>query len=145
MSELTNRIRRVTDDLHAVQEILNSAARPNAPAAERDAVMEELISLRILDEFKASVDNMRHLLWSYIEASNAKNAHGVSATLQHVRMQRVTEMLRILQPNMEESKMAASPASKSFFEVIHKIASSTADRHLQDAETAKSAKSVEKK
>src|SRR6266404_9386822 len=145
MSELTNRIRRVTDDLHAVQEVLNSAARPNAPAAERDAVMEELISMRILDEVKASVDNMRHLLWSYIEASNAKNAHGVSATLQHVRMQRVTEMLRILQPNMEESKMASSPESKSFFEVIHKIAGSAADRDL-DAEAAKSAsKGVDKK
>ena len=138
MSELTSRIRRVTDDLHAVQEVLNSAARPNAPAAERDAVMEELISMRILDEFKAAVDNMRHLLWSYIEASNAKNAHGVSATLQHVRMQRVTEMLRILQPNMEESKIAASPESKSFFEVIHKIAI-TADRQQRDAEAAKSA------
>jgi hypothetical protein len=145
MSELTNRIRRVTEDLHAVQEVLNSAAQPNAPAAERDAVMEELISMRILDEFKTSVDNMRHLLWSYIEASNTKNAHGVAATLQHVRMQRVTDMLRILQPNMQESKMAASPESKSFFEVIHKIASSTTDRHLEGEGTAKSAGKGEKK
>jgi hypothetical protein len=145
MSELTNRIRRVTDDLHAVQEVLNSAARPNAPAAERDAVMEELINMRVLDEFKTSVDNMRHLLWSYIEASNTKNAHGVAATLQHVRMKRVTDMLRILQPNMEETKMASSPESKSFFEVINKIANSAADRHLADVEAAKSASEAPKK
>ena len=124
MSELTSRIHRVIEDLHAVQGIMNAAARPEAPAPERDAVMEELINMRVLDEFKAAVDNMRHLLWSYIEASNTKSAHGVSQTLQHVRMQRVTEMLRILQPNVEESKISASPASKSFFEVIQKIANS---------------------
>ena len=129
MSDLTRRIRRVTDDLHAVQDVLNAAARPDAPASERDAVMEELINMRVLDEFKASVDNMRHLLWSYIEASNAKNTHGVSHTLQQVRMQRVTEMLRILQPNVEESKVAVSPESKSFFEVIQKIANSAVESH----------------
>jgi hypothetical protein len=138
MSDLTSRIQRVTDDLHAVQDVLNAAARPDAPAAQRDAVMEELINLRVLDTFKAAVDNMRHLLWSYIEASNAKNAHGVSQTLQKVRMQRVTEMLRILQPNMEESKIAASPESKSFFDVIQKIASSGADPNQGDNQKAKS-------
>ena len=137
MSDLTGRIRRVTEDLHAVQDVLNAAARPDTPAAERDAVMEELLNLRVLDEFKAAVDNMRHLLWSYIEASNAKNVHGVSQTLQHVRMQRVTEMLRILQPNMEESKIAGSPESKSFFEVIHKLAGSSAERASGEKQKAR--------
>ena len=145
MSDLTRRIRRVTDDLHAVQDVLNAAARPDAPVSERDAVMEELINMHILDEFKASVDNMRHLLWSYIEASNAKNVHGVSHTLQQVRMQRVTEMLRILQPNVEESKMAASPESKSFFEVIQKIANSAVDRHSAAPVKASAKTSVKKK
>ncbi len=108
--------------------------------------MEELINMRVLDEFKASVDNMRHLLWSYIEASNAKSAHGVSHTLQQVRMQRVTEMLKILQPNVEESNISSSPESKSFFEVIHKIANSAVDSHQGAAAAAKtSPKAASKK
>jgi hypothetical protein len=128
MSELTTRIRRITEDLHAVQAQLNSAARQDASATERDAVMEEMINVELINEFKNSVDQMRHLLWSYIEASASKGRLNVSDTLQNVRMQRVTEMLRILQPTVDGTQ-GNSPEAKSFFEVINTIANSAIDLH----------------
>src|SRR3954470_9581540 len=109
MSELTSRIRRITEDLQAVQQQLSSAARPDAPSFERDAVMQEMINVELINEFKTSVDHMRHLLWSYIEASSSKGSLTVSDTLQTVRMQRVTEMLKILQPTVDGAKGSASP------------------------------------
>src|SRR5437879_12070955 len=115
MSELTTRIRRITEDLRAFQEQLSSAARPDAPSSERDAVMQEMINLEMINEFKTSVDHMRHLLWSYIEASSSKGRLTVTDTLQSVRMQRVTEMLRILQPTVDSAKGTSSPEAKSFF------------------------------
>src|SRR5437879_3904630 len=129
MSELTKRIRRITQDLLAVQEQLSSAAHPDAPASVRDAVMEEMVNAELISEFKTSVDHMRHLLWSYIEASSSKGRLNVSDTLQSVRMQRVTEMLRILQPTVDGAKKTSSPEAKSFFEVINTIANSAMDSH----------------
>jgi hypothetical protein len=127
MSELTTRIRRITEDLQAVQQQLSSAARPDAPSSERDAVMQEMINVEMINEFKTSVDHMRHLLWSYIEASSSKGSLTVSDTLQSVRMQRVTEMLKILQPTVDGAK--TSPEARSFFEVINTIANSAMDLH----------------
>src|SRR5437879_154906 len=118
MSELTTRIRRITEDLQAVQQQLSSAARPEASASELDAVMQEMVNIELISQFKTSVDHMRHLLWSYIEASSSKGRLNVSDTLQSVRMQRVTEMLRILQPTVDSTKGTSSPEAKSFFEVI---------------------------
>lgn len=127
MSELTTRIRRITEDLRAVQQQLSSAARPDAPSTERDAVMQEMINVELINEFKTSVDHMRHLLWSYIEASSSKGRLNVSDTLQNVRMQRVTEMLRILQPTVDGTSNTSSPEAKSFFDVINTIANSAVD------------------
>src|SRR5947208_3172540 len=111
MSELIIRIQRITQDLHAVQEQLTSAARPDAPASVRNEVMQEMLNLELITEFKTAVDHMRHLLWSYIEASASKGR--VSDTLQTVRMQRVTEMLRILQPTVDTTQDASSPEAQS--------------------------------
>ena len=133
MSDLVTRIRRVTEDLKAIQEKLNAAAQPGAPPAERERIMEALLQADMVNEFKTAVDNMRHLLWSYIEAASAKSPQNVTRTLQAVRMQRVTEMLRILQPTVDEVEMASTPEARSFFDVIHKIANSTVDRHSDEA------------
>jgi hypothetical protein len=91
--------------------------------------MEEMVNAELISEFKTSVDHMRHLLWSYIEASSSKGRLNVSDTLQSVRMQRVTEMLRILQPTVDSTKGTSSPEAKSFFEVINTIANSAMDQH----------------
>jgi hypothetical protein len=130
MSELTSRIRRVTEDLRAIQDELGSAAMSTPGSAERERVMAEMMDLELVHELKSAVDHMRHLLWSYIEAaSQSDRGENVSQTLRTVRMQRVTEMLKILQPSVRESEIASEPEAESFFEVIQSIANSALERH----------------
>ena len=129
MSELTERIRRVTEDLQVIQSTLSDAAAPGAPAEARERIMQELLDMSMIAELKAAVDHMRHLLWSYIEASSNKNPHMVTRTLQAVRMQRVTEMLKILQPGVQEARESATPEAQGFFDAIQKIAASAVDKH----------------
>lgn len=128
MSDLASRIRRVTEDLQAIQDELNAAAR-QGDHQQREKVMDEMSNLDLLHDFKAAVDHMRHLLWSYIEASSSQNRTDVSRTLQSVRMQRVTEMLRILAPSIAESKIPRTPEAVSFLEAIQSIAHETMDEH----------------
>jgi hypothetical protein len=130
MTKLTDRIRRVTEDLHAIQSELSAAARPDFPLADRERLMQELVDANIVHEFKSAVDHMRHLLWSYIEASSGKE---VVEKLQAVRMQRVTEMLRILKPSMHDEQMTKTPEATSFFDMIQDIASTAFERHQRSA------------
>lgn len=127
--DLTTRIRRVTEDLQAIQLELDAAAKDNAHTPERDRMLRELASSDLLHEFKGAVDHMRHLLWSYIES--AQKDENIERTLERVRMRRVTEMLQILAPDVNERRMDAAPEIDSFFDAVQKIASKALDRHKQ--------------
>lgn len=127
MADLTTLIRRVTEDLQAIQTELGSAAQSDAAAAERDRLMRQLATSDMLHEFKSAVDHMRHLLWSYIES--AQRDEKIERTLERVRMKRVTEMLKILEPNVDERRIEATPETDSFFDAVQKIASKALDRH----------------
>jgi hypothetical protein len=122
MLDLSTRIRRVTEDLQAIQEELSRAADPNADPGERNAVMEEMLNAEMIDRFKASVDQMRVLLFSYIEAAASRGHQTVYDTLQAIRMRRVTEMLKILQPAVENRRNTSSLDVKSLMEIVNQIA-----------------------
>jgi hypothetical protein len=125
--DLTTRIRRVTEDLQAIQLELNSAAKVSNLSSERDRILRELASSDLLHEFKGAVDHMRHLLWSYIES--AQKDENIERTLERVRMKRVTEMLHILEPDVSERKIDSTPEIDSFFDAVQKIANKALDRH----------------
>ena len=122
MSELTTRIRRVTEDLQAIQDELSRAANPDADPGERNVIMEEMLNAEIIDRFKASIDQMRVLLFSYIEAAASQGHQTVYDTLQAIRMRRVTEMLKILQPTVESRRNTSSTDLKSLMEIVNQIA-----------------------
>jgi hypothetical protein len=44
-------------------------------------------------------------------------------------MIRVTEMLKVLEPDVDERKMDATPEMDSFFNAVQKIANKALDRH----------------
>ena len=129
MSDLTTRIHRVTSDLQAIQSILDRAASPKVSKEERDSVMDEMLNTELINEFKASVDHMRLLLWSYIEAASSEKKQDISYKLQAVRMQRVTEMLSALKPAMEQHHTSFAPEAASFFEMVQSVAKATVDQH----------------
>jgi hypothetical protein len=125
MSELSTLIRRVTEDLHSIQGELAEAAASKAAKEHRDQVMQQMVDANLVNEFKTAVDHMRLILWSYVEA--ASRNQDVGETLQHVRMQRVTEMLKVL--DVEDVKASQAPEAESFIDLINQIANTTLDRH----------------
>jgi hypothetical protein len=123
LSDITARIRRVTEDLQVLHRYLDAAARD---ATERTEVVDEVLDGGLMNDLKAAVDNVRHFLWSYIEATTQDPADLRSA-LQGYRMQRVTEMLRVLREN--DSELGRSPLAHSFFEEINSIADRAIERY----------------
>lgn len=122
MSELTSRIRRVTEDLQAIQDELSKAAEPGADPSARTVLMEELLKAELIDQFKSSVDQMRTLLFSYIEAAASAGHESIYDTLQAIRMRRVTEMLRVLQPTVENRRNTTNTDLRSLMEMVNKLA-----------------------
>lgn len=127
MSDLTTRIRRVTEDLQAIQDQLGKAAEPGADPGARNAIMDEMIDAELIDSFKNSVDQMRVLLFSYIEAAASQGRYTMYDTLQSIRMRRVTEMLRVLQPAVESRRDTANTDLRSLMEMVNKIATPKQD------------------
>ena len=125
MSDLSTLIRRVTEDLHSIQGELGEAAHSKADRARRDQVMQQMVDADLVNEFKTAVDHMRLMLWSYIEAAATQKQ--IAETLQNVRMQRITEMLKIL--DVEDVKASRAPEATSFIDLINQIANSAIDRH----------------
>ncbi len=129
MPDFTDRIRRVTADLQAIRLELETAALPGADPGFRQRIAGELLEPATIDPFKAVVDEMRLMLWSYIEAGSKDSPQGLEAKVQSVRMQRVTNMLKTIQPEVGSPSTAALPGAATFFELIHDIAHNTIDRH----------------
>jgi len=130
MEELRSRIQRVTSDLRYIQDSLYEVSKTSATETVRNAALETLLQGNILYDFKSAVDHMRHLLWSYIEAQTKQRGGDFQGTLQQVRMQRVTEMLRVLAPEVEEAGALKRPEAQGFFDVIQQIANSAVDRNM---------------
>jgi len=131
MEELRSRIERVTNDLRYIQDKMYDASRTSTLNAERESVLETMLQGNLLYDFKSAVDHMRHLLWTYIETQTSLRGADMHGTLQQMRMQRVTEMLRVLAPSMEESDSQNNPEARGFFDVIQQIANTTMDRNLE--------------
>ena len=127
LDEITKRIAHVTDELRIIHSQLEAATRN---AADRQIVVDRLLAGELLNDLKSAVDNMRHVLWSYIEAT-AQGPEELKNAIQGYRMQRVTEMLRVLR-EAETEELNAVPHAHSFFEEINHIAHATVDRYNAD-------------
>ncbi|MBI2681886.1 MAG: hypothetical protein HYX26_01470 [Acidobacteriales bacterium] len=130
MPDLPTLMVRVTGDLRFIHVLLEDAARTDSDPTHRKQILEQLAGSSCLEELKAAVDNMRHLLWSYVEAQSGRQTD-ISRALQSVRMKRVTEMLKTLQPDVQQSRLAPTPEADHFLEMVTKIAKSTVDRHKE--------------
>lgn len=132
MPEFTLRIQRVTEELRHIFTELERAAHADADPAYRQRVSRSLLAPGVVKDFKTVIDDMRLILWSYMEAdqkASSESIQNIEAKLQSVRMQRVTEMLRALEPDVHAPSTNQLPEAHTFFELIHNIANTTVDRH----------------
>ena len=115
-NELVSHLKDLTTALTAVHEDLywlamqppNSNDKPAVPAAE--------LNVDILSDLKSAVDDMRLLLWQYIETAAEVNPQHVQERMDSQRLHRVTKFLQLLRKRLAP---ASDEQPVSFIERIN--------------------------
>jgi hypothetical protein len=128
MKRLKQRVRRVTEDLREIESTLRHVTSSgDYSSAEKTRMLDELLDLNLAHDFKSAVDHMRHFLWGYIEAAGGEEA-GMATRLRVYRVQRATEMLRVLHEDLAVSVPEAEPVTATLIDRIHTVATLVVDR-----------------
>jgi hypothetical protein len=61
------------------------------------------LKVDLLTDLKGAVDNMRLMLWNYIEAASVVDPDGVRAGIEHQRVRRTTEFLELLRDRLGQN------------------------------------------
>ncbi len=115
MTEMSANISRVTEDLNGLLKKLSSAKGPEAAK-----LLEQSLTLQVMQDFKLAVDAMRHLLWIYIEAASRATSGDINDSIHGLRLQRATEILR----GLREGGVPISrqlPEGRSFIEQVEAL------------------------
>jgi hypothetical protein len=99
------RLRRIADELHAVQDELCWTATANDPSAEsRRQRLHEVLTLELVVDVKASVDRTRQMLGTYIDAMAASVAKDGDPAAEHSRTERVAELLTLMRKRIAHTR-----------------------------------------
>ena len=129
MSKLPDKIQSATRDLRQLQQEIQS---PLPAAGPRLAELDTAA----LKEFKAVIDYVRQLLWTYLQADSLKHGDNVDEEARSLRLQRVTEMLQTIQQEVKGRQLARNSATVSFLNAVQEIADAAFQRHTSSAEDA---------
>ena len=88
---------------------------------------EDATALETLNELKAELDQLRRILWFYIEETAANITSGAKPEHQAQRLQHFTELLRALSKPESDEATGKKPAA-SFFERLDVVM----DTYMQD-------------
>ena len=113
---LVHRIKNITAEIHSIQEEMHGQL--NEPASENKLArfFEDENAVQSLNDFKAELDQLRRILWFYIEQASAQPSAAMNNEQQETRVQRVNELLRTLAPAKSTITGETIQRSVSFFE-----------------------------
>jgi hypothetical protein len=94
-------LRTLTAELTAVHDELYWLAMQAQDAVSKETPAQ--LNVKLLAELKAAVDNMRLLLWNYIEAASALDPRQVQEGMESERLRRATEFLQLLRPRQSRN------------------------------------------
>ncbi len=108
-----------------------------AEAALRDYLKMKM-PVQVLNDFKAELDQLRRILWFYIEQASVPSSAAMNTEQQDKRLQRVNELLRALSPPATTSAIARqnTQPSVSFFERLDVVI----DTYMQEKKPVAPAK-----
>jgi hypothetical protein len=107
LKALTNGLAGLHKDLHWLAMDAQGAALRQLPVTEQD--VETMAAL------KSEIDNMRVLLWNYIETASAVDPARIQDALETQRLQQAARFLRLLRERLGRSR---SQPPLSFIEKI---------------------------
>lgn len=113
-TELVTHLKELTTALTAVHEDLYWLAMQPPNANDKPAVPAAELNVDLLSELKSAVDDMRLLLWQYIETASEVNPQQVQDSQ---RLHRVTKFLQLLRKRL--APVSAEEQPVSFIERIN--------------------------
>ncbi|HXE91805.1 MAG TPA: hypothetical protein VNK82_12685 [Terriglobales bacterium] len=116
--ELTDHIRRLTADLKKVQDEINRAAIGDPAEAVRTQTLDQMLDRTLIAAFKSAVDHTRLVLWAHLEAAGKHTGVDAQDLLLKARMERVTEMLRLLREELRTPPVAATSEARALLNEI---------------------------
>ncbi|HXA85725.1 MAG TPA: hypothetical protein VNZ47_11645 [Candidatus Dormibacteraeota bacterium] len=102
-TELVTHLKQLTTALTAVHEDLYWLAMQAPNANDKPAVPAAELNVDMLTELKSAVDDMRLLLWQYIEAASEVDPRRVQDGIESQRLHRVTRFLQLLRKRLVPS------------------------------------------
>ena len=95
---LVNHLKELTAELNSVHNELYWLAMEGQDGGARD--IPGALNVGLLAEFKGAVDNMRLLLWKYIETASVLDPKSMQEGMETERLRRVTEFLQLLRDRL---------------------------------------------
>jgi hypothetical protein len=135
---LLHRIRNVSRAIHSIQEEMHAELTESASGNRLAGFFEDTSAVKVVNDFKAELDQLRRIVWFYLEEASAKprTAHDSE---QHNRLQRVNELLRALSPPVSSATIGeAVKPSVSFFERLDVVI----DTYMQEKKPITQAKAA---
>ena len=99
-NELVSHLKELTTALTAVHEDLYWLAMQPPNANDKPAVPAAELNVDLLSDLKSAVDDMRLLLWQYIETASEVNPQHVQERMDSQRLHRVTKFLQLLRKRL---------------------------------------------
>ena len=137
-SAVLQRIGNITGELEAIQAEMHSALTQRANENRIARLFDDAGAVQVLNDFKAELDQLRRILWFYIEEATEKPAAGADPEQQAERLQRVNELLRALAPKPATSATVECRPSGSFFERLDVVI----DTYMQEKKPVAQVKTV---
>jgi hypothetical protein len=112
------RIQTITKELGTLQtEMHGELAEPDRGKINK--FFEDGAAIEALNLFKAELDQLRRILWFYIEEAARKPGSATEQEQQSRRLERVTDLVRAISPKTSEPSNAVE--SGSFFERLNSV------------------------
>ncbi len=132
MEDVVERMRRVSDDLREIRKRLEEVCKTETADPR---VLEEVLKLDLIRDFKTSIDQIRLFLWNYFQAAADKyESNPDDPTLQEYRLRRAIELLRSVQEEITMPMSTAQLEVKSLFERLQNLADVTVEKHMATKE-----------
>jgi hypothetical protein len=114
---LLHQIKNTTHEIHAIQKEMHSKLTESNTGNRLPKFFEDEAAVQVLNDFKAELDQLRRILWFYIEEASGNRPAAPDPGEHDTRVQRVNELLRTLAPKASDGAVAVEDQrSISFFE-----------------------------
>ncbi len=114
---LLHQIKNTTREIHAIQKEMHGKFTESNTDNRLPKFFEDETAVQVLNDFKAELDQLRRILWFYIEQATGNVTAGADSDQHDKRLQRVNELLRTLSPKAPDGAATEqNQRSISFFE-----------------------------